>query len=368
MKNIIIIFSALFITILANGQGYDIYTEGFDHGVASGRMGSSNGSGLTIDDFSDEKPYKGDFCLKASGDGSEGWSGVFIQYTGTWRSEDADPEDFADLSAYKYLVFYARSDQEGTKVKAGFGTGNDSGEKSESLKLSTEWKRYVYQLGVTDMSSINGLFMIVFEGKATAYFDEIRYVKEVENKEGDILFTSREEALDADALYIYSDKWENGVPSGYMGDKDGASIDMNDSWSDNPYKGPKCIRFSSDNKETWRGLHIQYTGSWNVSLDDNTELIDLSEYDRLEFYGRTDDGYLILQTIGVGDGGEIGSYKEDGRSDSYIELTPKWRKYTLNLKGVDLSRINTMLYLVLPEGTIYLDEIKFINSKNKKKK
>lgn len=174
-------------------------------------------------------------------------------------------------------------------------------------------------------------------------------------------------AQDVDnAYYIYADKWEHGIPTGFMGEKDGKSLVLDDGCKENPYKGEKCLKMTvNPGIEGWRGLHIQYTGAWNVSLDENTKLPDLSEYDRLEFYAKAipapgKDVYLI-QDIGVGNGDKIDSYAKF--TDSFVEISENWKKYTIRLKTGEFKRVNTLLFFTLPEGTIYMDEIKFIKKK-----
>jgi hypothetical protein len=181
---------------------------------------------------------------------------------------------------------------------------------------------------------------------------------------GSVFAFSQKAMQEEDAFYVYSDKWENGIPTGFMGEKNGISLKLDDACKDNPYKGEKCIRFAVDNSESWRGIHIQYTGGWNISVEPTTQLPDLSAYDKLEFYARAegkDGGIYVLEDIGVGGGGGF----EDKKSDSFIEIGKEWKKYTLNLKGMDLKRINTLMYMVLPQGTLYLDEIRFIKKKKK---
>ena len=148
-----------------------------------------------------------------------------------------------------------------------------------------------------------------------------------------------------------------------MGEKDGKSIKLDDGWKEKPYKGEKCIKIAVDRSESWRGLHIQYTGGWNVAIEADTKLANLTGYDKLEFYARADDNGepYVLKEIGVGGGGG----KEEKVNDTYLEIDQQWRKYTINLKGADFSKLNTMLYFTLPVGTIYFDEIRFIKKKKK---
>jgi hypothetical protein len=171
----------------------------------------------------------------------------------------------------------------------------------------------------------------------------------------------------ADEYYVYSDKWEHGIPTGFMGEKDGKSIVLNDAWTEQPYKGEKCIKFViNPGVEGWRGLHIQYKGTWNVSLDEKTVLPDLSEYDQLEFYAKAipspNEYAFLIQEIGVGQ-----TDKVEGAmfSDTFVEIGEDWKKYTIKLKRGELKRVNTMLFFTLPVGTLYLDEIKFTKKKKK---
>ncbi|MFM7024324.1 MAG: hypothetical protein ACKOXB_15235 [Flavobacteriales bacterium] len=164
---------------------------------------------------------------------------------------------------------------------------------------------------------------------------------------------------EVEPYYVFSDNWIHGIPTGFMGEKNGESMKIESVCKDKPYKGENCVKIVTTNKESWRGLHIQYTGSWNVALKDDAKLPDLSAYNTLEFYARaeeTGDGPYLLQDIGVGGGGS----PEDKVSDSYLEVDTEWKKFSISLKGHDFKRVNTMLYMVLPVGTIYFDEIRFI--------
>jgi hypothetical protein len=164
-----------------------------------------------------------------------------------------------------------------------------------------------------------------------------------------------------DDYYVFADNWIHGIPTGFMGEKDGKSMKVVSDCTIKPFKGDKCVSISVDKSESWRGLHIQFTGAWNVSLDKDTPLADLSGYDKLEFYARTDETNepYILTEVGVGGGGA----SEDMVNDTYLEVENEWKKFTINLKGADFKKLNTMMYMSLPTGTLYLDEIKFTKKK-----
>ncbi len=166
---------------------------------------------------------------------------------------------------------------------------------------------------------------------------------------------------DVESYYIYSDYFKHGIPTGFMGEKDGKSMKIDINWKDKPFKGDNCMKITTDNSEAWRGLHIQFTGAWNVSIRPDQKLPDLSTFEKLEFYARaeeTEAGPYILPEIGVGGGG--GELSEEKVSDTFLEIGTEWKKYSISIKGADLARVNTLLYMVLPTGTIYLDEIRFV--------
>ncbi len=167
-----------------------------------------------------------------------------------------------------------------------------------------------------------------------------------------------------DSYYVYSDQWDHGLPTGFMGAGNGKSIDLNDVFTENPYKGDKCVKMTvNPHIESWRGLHIQMKG-WNVALDQNTVLPDLSEYDQLEFYAKAIPGegqdVFLIQEIGVG---QMDKVEGAMFTDSFLEIGKNWKKYTIKLKKGELKRVNTLLFFTLPEGTLFLDEIKFTKKK-----
>lgn len=348
-------------------EPYYIYSDQFDNGVPSGMMGASNGSGLSINVNSTENPFKGKYCLKVTADGSEGWSGVFIQKGATWKVNVPADNPLANLNGYKYLVFHARSDKNYTIAKLGMGEGKEENAKEEgAVALTPEWKRFVLEMKEADRGRINGLFLIVFEGAGTLFLDEVYYAgPEFERQPDDIFFGERTEPLDPNSFYVFSDRWDNGIPSGYMGEKNGASMKIDDNWKENPYLGPKCVKIHVGDGETWRGLHVHMTGAWNASISDPSKLPDLSQYDFLEFYARADskDAYILTE-IGMGGGGIF----EEQRSDSFLEIGKKWKRYQIPLKGIERSTVNTVLFLVLPKGTLYLDEIRYIKAGEKPEK
>ncbi len=331
-----------------------VYDDEVKNSQPSGKMGAWGGSGLSDSYDCTVKPATGSKCMKFVLSGEEAWNGIYFQASGTWRDATEDKSKFIDLSPYKYLTFQVRTDTTFTLEKAGIGEGSETNISEKGIPLTSEWKRVVFELGGLDLKSINGLFLLVFTGKGTIYVDDVYYTTSLTTNENDLVFKRRSTPPNPEHYHIYTDKWENGIPSGYMGDADGASIDMQDAWRENAFEGPKCIKFTiKEGIDLWRGLDVQYAGAWNVTLDDETKLPDLSDYTKLVFYARTDDDEYIITSVGFAQGGGF----EEGVNDSYLYVTKEWKKYTIPITQASRKRVNTLFRIMLQTGTLYLDEI-----------
>ena len=192
--------------------------------------------------------------------------------------------------------------------------------------------------------SFQKIFCTYFLLLATFFVARAQEVKEYKTK------------MDSTAFYIYADKFINGSPSGYYGSKNGSSIKLDPDWKVNPYEGLKCIKVEVLPGETYRGLFIHSAGKWSAALTGKEALPDLTKYRKLVFYIRTDGLEMSIPEIGIGS-------KEAGEeiiSDTFIDATKKWTRHEISIKGNDLVRINNLLFIVLQEGTFYLDEIQFV--------
>lgn len=155
------------------------------------------------------------------------------------------------------------------------------------------------------------------------------------------------------------------IPSGYMGDWD--DVKMNPSWEKKPGEGKYCIKitYSAGRKQGagWSGVYWQDpANSWG----DKKGGYNLSGFTKLTFMARGEKGGESLDKIGMGG---ITGQTEDGDSDQAsiegIELTKDWKKYQIDLAGLDLSHIIGGFVWVAnaesnPQGaTFFLDEIRF---------
>lgn len=91
---------------------------------------------------------------------------------------------------------------------------------------------------------------------------------------------------------------------------------------------------------------------------------DLSAYSRLEFMAATNRaGGVVLQgAFGTGD-------DSASRGLGSFVVTPEWRKVSLDLSGLDLSDVNTLLWLYLHKGqnpfdfsgvSVFIDEVRLV--------
>jgi hypothetical protein len=166
-------------------------------------------------------------------------------------------------------------------------------------------------------------------------------------------------------FYVYEDsgsRMNHFIPSGWMGST--KSLKINSAYKVAPKSGKSCIQIkyltTLDTETTWAGIYWQYpVNNWG----DKPNGIDLTGYKKLTFWAKG-EGYL--QTIGMGG---ISGQAYDGDSANAtiegVDLTPEWKQYTIDLKGLDLSHVIGGFYFATSadynekDVTIYLDEIRY---------
>lgn len=352
-------------SIQAQNDKYYVYSEGFVNCKPSGKMGAWGASSLSMDSMYTSSPFEGEKCLKLSTTGDESWAGVAIQAAGSWKTQVKDKSKLANLEGYSHLVINLRADEDYTLAKIGFGEQSEGNAEEGQIALTKEWKKVVFELHGLTLKEQNGLLNIVFVGKGTVYLDEVYFAKNYTPTSDAQVFKRRKGSLDTNSYWVYSDKWEKAIPTGFMGDVDAKSIKMNDAYRTNAYYGPKCIQLDiKEGVDNWRGIHFQHTGGWNAAIDPERELPNLEEYDYLEFYARTDDDDpFVITDVGMGTGGLF----EEPRTVSYVEITKEWTRVRIRLRNAKLDRVNTLFSIMLPTGTLYLDEIRYVKNEKKTK-
>lgn len=164
-------------------------------------------------------------------------------------------------------------------------------------------------------------------------------------------------------FYVYKDRIsrENHyIPSGWMGDY--SDVKLNENWRENPKDGQSCIRIEYSAKRSqgqgWAGIYWQNpANNWGTVKGG----FDLRGATKLTFWARGEKGGEICE---FKMGGIRGEYSDsDAATTGPVQLTKGWKKYTIDLKGLDLSYISGGFCWVVtandnPDGCIiYLDEI-----------
>ncbi|MFN3551201.1 MAG: OmpA family protein, partial [Endomicrobiia bacterium] len=174
----------------------------------------------------------------------------------------------------------------------------------------------------------------------------------------------------ADIFYVFSPspKEKNFYsPTGYMGDVSDINLSAsNEVLTVDNYPSLK-LRYKPKGIQKWIGVYFQnpptnwgqYKGGY-----------DLTGAEKLVFYAKGENGGEIITSVGVG--GIKGKYPD---SDIYqtgpVKLTREWKKYTIDLYGLDLSYISGGFFFIIetkdnPLGcTIYFGDIYYEGKKIK---
>lgn len=167
-------------------------------------------------------------------------------------------------------------------------------------------------------------------------------------------------------FYVYQDaasRENHYIPSGWMGDY--GDMKMNQNCTVNPQSGKSCIEINYNAKKTqgagWAGIFWQNpANNWG----DIKGGYNLTGAKRFTFWARGAKGGEVINEFKVG--GIRGVYSDsDSTSIGPITLTKNWKKYTIDLTGLDLSYISGGFCWVAssdmnPNGfTIYLDEMRY---------
>ncbi len=340
-----------------------------NHYILSGWMGDYGD--IKLNDQFMQNSHSGSSCIEfvysAKKSQGQGWAGVYWQNPiNNWGSKKGG----FDLIGMTNLTFWARGAKGGEKIQK-FIVGGIKGAYSDSatveigpIELTDQWKEYSINLTGKDLTYISGGFgwtttVDLNPQGATFYIDDIRFQADTTMKPA---IRVQEEM----PFYVYQDKasMENHfIPSGWMGDSGDLKLDTGS--TEMPYLGDSCIKIIYSGKGTqggrWAGIYWQQPANNWGTVDAG---FNLSKATSLTFWARGAKGGERIEEFNIG---EIkGVYGDSGTAGIYnIILNKKWTKYTIDLKGKDLSYIIGGFCWatnadVNPEGaTFYLDEIKY---------
>ena len=161
-------------------------------------------------------------------------------------------------------------------------------------------------------------------------------------------------------FFVYSDRGaaEAGydfAPSGWMGNTD--AIEYNDC-ADDPYFGDCCIEVIFDDRTGWGGIVWQNpAANWG----DEEGGLDLTGATRLTFWARGKEGGERVEfSMGIIKKNKT-FYDTTSVKLGKVKLDDTWKKYEIDLRGRDLSRIVTGFCFSVKGKkdpvTFYIDEI-----------
>ena len=304
-----------------------------------------------------ENPRSGPVCQKWTyTPGPAGWAGVAWQYPpGNWGDK---PGKNVTREGFSKVTFFARGSKGGEEVEF-FTGGNTAPEKpypasferlSQTVKLTTDWHEYSFDLTKQDASSVACAFgwSVRAEGQPTTfYLDGVSFVS------GKLESPRTESDGELGKLGF--------IPSGWMGDgQEGAKwVKFVESSTENPHSAPSCQKwvYSSGGPAAWAGVVWQYpAGNWGDKPGRN-----LADYSRLTFWARadTDD-----ETVEFFVGGNVDSSKVYQSSlpkqSQRMRLTREWQKFSFELRNKDLTAVTCGFGWSSDHSiTMYLDDLQF---------
>jgi len=163
------------------------------------------------------------------------------------------------------------------------------------------------------------------------------------------------------------------VPSGWMGDLGDLSI--NEAFTGNVYRGSRAIQITYTANGSGPNVSCNYTPPcrwagvyWQHPADNWAEIpnagMNLTGFSRLTFWARADHNMRVEFFVGGMTGGAYPDSLQPQRSTGYVQLSPTWTQFTIDLTNGDLSYIIGGFGFATNwdnanGGSFYLDNIQF---------
>ncbi|HND52594.1 MAG TPA: glycoside hydrolase family 2 TIM barrel-domain containing protein [Pirellulaceae bacterium] len=148
------------------------------------------------------------------------------------------------------------------------------------------------------------------------------------------------------------------VPSGWMGDT--KNLALKSDCDESPHTGKTCLKYEFKAGGGWGGIVWQHPeGDWG----DKPGGWNLTGAKQLVLWARGAEGGEVV-SFEFGILGADKKFSDTGKAKlGNVRLTKEWQQVTLNLAGLDLSRIKTGLAVVVAgQGrpvTLFLDDIEY---------
>lgn len=284
--------------------------------------------------------------LKIAFSGEESWGRVFLE-----------SQELVDVATNRYMFLKLRVDTAIILEEIGCGEFVEKGERLRKITLDQQWKSIVMEVP-KDIKEFKVPFVLASIQKVTFEFEFIKFVQEIPTfDESTLVLVSAKEERVTGAKYVFGDQIEFGAPSGYSGENNGSSMRIDEHCMENPYRGKYCMKFVIDNSESWRAIFFQAMGKWTPELQGDASLESLKKYKKLVFYARSPQkNYQIPEIVF---GGSTNKFSQEPRSIVRVELDNAWRRYEIDIRGLDRDAVNDVMTLTLEPGVFYLDEIRF---------
>ncbi len=159
-------------------------------------------------------------------------------------------------------------------------------------------------------------------------------------------------------FYVYKDGNSNDyAASAYMGNYKAMTVDTQ--YKDDIHSGGAALKISYNEDYNWYGLGlVNPANDWGEILGG----YDISGAKKFTFWAKASKKNVIA-TIGFGLIGSDKPFPDTAKKSKEIKLTTKWKKYSINLKNLDLSCIRSGLTIFSqaygnPQD-IFIDEVVF---------
>ena len=147
------------------------------------------------------------------------------------------------------------------------------------------------------------------------------------------------------------------IPSGYMGET--ASIKIDPASATDPHAGKTCMKVTYDKGDAWGGVF------WQSPADDwgaKPGGLDLTGAKTLSFWAKGAKGGEKV-AFGMGGIARDQPYFDTAEKNLETALTGEWKRYEIDLTGLDLSRIKSgFRWSLAGQGepvVFYLDDVKY---------